>query len=83
MTYNYIMTSSKFLSFLSLWPFLDNLYIRVLQILIAKGELSGKFEEYFGFKRRVVPLHFVKVMSSDLNIQKMERLKGEKGISLL
>ena len=33
--------------------------------------------ENFGFKRRVVPVHFVKQMSADLDILKRERQNGE------
>ena len=50
---------------------LDNLYRREVHILEVKSEFNGQFGENSVLKERgdwTVPLHFVKQMSSDLNI---------------
>ena len=51
---------------------IDNLYRRVVHILIAKGESSGQFEEN---SVAIEGLPRDKLMRSDLDILKRERLK--------
>ena len=48
---------------------IDNLYKRVVRIWVAWSELDAQFEKKFGLKKKcIVPVHFVKQISSDLNI---------------
>ena len=61
---------------------IDNLYRRVVHLYVATSELSGRNVEYSGFKRGIMPMYFVKKMSSDLSILNKERHKREKDTSL-
>ena len=71
----------SFLNVCIIWPSvgqIDNLYRRAVHIQVARSELSGKFEDNYGFKRKGRydnTRAFVKQMSYVFNIWNRERHK--------
>ena len=64
---------------------IDHLYRIAVLIWVAYSELSGQLVENSGLQSKgdwIVPVHFVKQMSSGLNIWKRERQKREKDSNL-